>query len=284
MIFGSIKSWRSKAAVARFARRFFGVFGICWLLLEPAALWRPDDLRWGFRGYLGLIVFSCVVAFIWAWPKYSVTRKLLASDTTIKISVGDLFDQTGNIIVGFSDAFDTDLGGLILPSSVQGQFQTRIFPQKERLDQAIAESLKDVSYTVDHGKESGKPNRYPIGTVATVEAKGSRYFLVAYTRMRNDGRVESDICKLSNALNECWKMIRVRGQHEPVHMSIAGSSLARIGLSRALLLQFIVLSFLDAERKESLTNQLCIWIHDKDVEHIDFVDLEGWLSGITRAA
>jgi hypothetical protein len=118
-----------------------------------------------------------------------------------------------------------------------------------------------------------------------VEAKGNRYFLVAYTRMRYpEMRVESDICKLSASLNDCWEAIRARGQHEPIHMGIVGSSLARIGLSRALLLQFIVLSFLDAERKESLTNQLSIHIHEKDAECIDFVDLEDWLGGLTRAA
>ena len=97
-------------------------------------------------------------------------------------------------------------------------------------------------------------------------------------------RVESDICKLSTSLNECWEAIRARGQHEPIHMAIVGSALARIGLSRSLLLQFIVLSFLDAERKESLTSKLRIHIHESDVEHIDFVDLEAWLGGLTRAA
>lgn len=57
-------------------------------------------------------------------------------------------------------------------------------------------------------------------------------------------------------------------------MGIVGSNYARIGLSRALLLQFIILSFLDAEKKESLTSQLTVHIYDKDAEHIDFVDLE----------
>jgi hypothetical protein len=136
----------------------------------------------------------------------------------------------------------------------------------------------------DEQKPRGKKNRYSIGTVALVQAKGNRYFLLAYTRMRNDMRVESDICRLSTALNECWAAIRARGQHEPVHIGIVGSSLARIGLPRALLLQFIVLSFLDAEKKESLTTQLNIHIHRNDAEHIGFVDLEAWLSSLTRAA
>lgn len=285
MTLANIKAWRSKAAVGRLAGRFLEVFGGCWLLLEPLALWRPEDLRWGIRGYFWLAVSSLVIAVLWAWPKNSITRKLPASDTKISIGVGDLLDQKGNIIIGCTDVFDTELGDVIAPSSVQGQFQTRVFHQKERLDQAIYDDLKHrVDCKTDEQKPRGKKERYPIGTVAMVEANGNRYFLAAYSRMRNDMRVESDICKLSTSLNECWEAIRARGQQDPVHMGIVGSARARIGLSRALLLQFIVLSFLDAERKESLTSRLNIHIHENDAEHIDFVDLEAWLSGLTRAA
>lgn len=284
MTLGSPKAWRSKAALSRLARRFLEIFGAIWLLLEPMALWRPEDLRWGLRGYLWLALVSFVLAVLWAWPKNSITRKLPVSDTKIVIGVGDLLEQEGNIIIGSNDVFDTELGDVISPSSIQGQFQTKFFPQQGQLDQAIDRALAGITPKPDAQKTRGKKDRYPIGTVAMVEAKGNRFFLVAYTKMRNDLRVESDICKLSASLNECWEAIRVRGQHEPIHMGIVGSSLARIGLSRSLLLQFIVLSFLDAERKESLTNQLSIHIHEKDAECIDFVDLEAWLGGLTRAA
>jgi hypothetical protein len=284
MILQTLKPWYSKAAIARLARRFFEVFGFCWLLLEPLALWRPEDLRWGFKGYCILAAISVLAAIVWAWPRQSITRRLPASDTTITIRVSDLLQQQGNIVIGVTDVFDTELGDVIAPSSVQGQFQTKVFPERALLDHAIDEALQGASSRFDEHKPKGKKDRYPIGTVAVVEARGNRYFLVAYTRMRNDMRVDSDICKISSALSECWETIRARGQHESVHMPIIGSAFARIGLSRALLLQFIVLSFIDAEQKESLTSQLSIHIHEKDAEHIDFVDLEGWLSSITRAA
>jgi hypothetical protein len=284
MTFGSPKAWRSSAALFRLGRRFLEVFGLLWLLLEPLALWRPEDLRWGIRGYALLALLSFLVSVLWAWPKNTITRKLPASDTRIVIGVGDLLDQRGNIIIGATDVFDTELGDIISTSSIQGQFQTKFFPHPESLDQAITAALTGITSRHDEQKLRGKKERYDIGTVAMVEAKGNRFFLLAYTKMRNDMRVESDICKLSFSLNQCWEAIRARGQHEPIHMGIIGSSFARIGLSRALLLQFIVLSFLDAERKESLTRELRIHIYEKDADCIDFVDLESWLSGLTRAA
>jgi hypothetical protein len=248
------------------------------------ALWRPADLRWGIRGYFLLTGISFFGALFWAWPRTAIVRKLPVTDTKISIAISDLLQQTGNIVIGCNDVFDTELGDVISVKSIQGQFQTKIFPEKEALDRAIKKDLRDVAFQSDNTKTRGKKDRYEIGTVAMIEARGNRYFLVAYTRMRNNMRVDSDICSLSTALKECWKAIRERGQHEPIHMAIIGSAFARIGLSRALLVQFIVLSFLDAEKKESLTNHLTIHIHESDAEYIDFIDLEAWLSGLTRAA
>ena len=284
MINKNLKPWLSKPALLRLLRRFLEVFGVIWLLLEPLALWQPDNLRFGFYGYVALAVLSLIIALFLARPKTLIERKLPASDTKIMVSVGDLLEQKGNIVIGCSDTFDTKIGDIISPTSLQGQFQTKIFHERDKLDLVINESLKNGCCETDNEKTIGKKERYPIGTVAVVDRNGNKYFLVAYTRMRNDVRVESDICMLSTSLNKCWETIRTYGQHKPIHIGIVGSGLARIGLSRALLLQFIVLSFIDAERKESLTSQLTIHILKSDVEHIDFVDLEAWLSGLTRSA
>lgn len=280
----NLKPWFSTPALLRLLRRFLEVFGVIWLLLEPLALWQPDNLRFGFYGYVALAVLSFLIAIFLARPKTLIERKLSASDTKITIGVGDLLEQKGNIVIGFTDSFDTEIGDIISPTSLQGQFQTKFFPAREKLDLVINESLENVSSKIDSAKTKGKKSRYPIGTVAVADQNGNKYFLVAYSRMRNDIRVESDICMLSTSLNKCWETIRTQGQHKPIHIGIVGSGLARTGLSRALLLQFIVLSFIDAERRENLTSQLTIHILKSDVEHIDFVDLEAWLNGLTRSA
>jgi len=276
------KAWKSKSALLKLLRSFLVVFGGLWLLLEPLALWRPDDLRWGLLGYAILISISVIVAGIWVWPRISITRKLPFSDTKITIAVGDILQQTGNIIIGFTDTFDTEIGLLISAKSIQGQFQAQIFPQQGKLDQAITNALQSETHQTDSNKLEGKKERYPIGTIAMIEAKDNRYFLSAYSQMKGV-RADSDICMLQTSLNKCWEKIRDLGQHEPVHIGIVGSGCARIGLSRHLLLQFIILSFLDAEKKRSLTKEFAIHIYKDDIEHIDFVDLESWISGLTRA-
>jgi antiphage defense system Thoeris ThsA-like protein len=285
MSFSSLSSWHSRAALVRLGRRFLAIFGGCWLLTEPLAWWKPNYLQWGVKGYLVLLAISALFALGWAWPKKIVSQKLPVPDTKITVGVGDLFEQEGNVIVGCSDVFETELGDdFISKRSVQGQFQLKVFPDTEELDSAIARSLTGVPFKIDHAKPKGKNARYEIGTVALVKARGNRYFLLAYTIMQNDTKVESDISKLSLALNRCWERIRTKGQNEPVHMAIIGSEFARVGLSRGLLLQFIILSFLAAQRRERLTSELNIHVYGKDADDIDFVNLDGWLEGLKSIA
>lgn len=268
----------------RFIRTFLEVFGIFWLLIEPFALWRPDDLRFGLKGYLALAVISLSVALYISRRKTEISGKLSVSDTTITIKRGDLLSQSGNIVIGATDTFDTEIGDIIAAHSLQGQFQAKYFPNIGELDSLLAKELAGETPKADKKKLRGKTLRFPNGTTVVVEKDRARYFLVAYTKMRNDLRVESDICMLANALRGCWGQIRTRGANQPVHMGVVGSGLARIGLSRSLLIQFIVLSFLDAQKNGSLTSHLTIYVAESDLDHVSFSDMGDWLSGLTRLA
>ncbi len=268
--------------MGRFLRIFLEVFGVCWLVVEPLALWRPNDLRFGLYGYFGLGLASLLISLILSWPKTRISGKLAISDTTVAIEVGDLLDQKGNIIIGVPDTFDTELGDIISPKSLQGQWQQRFFADRASLDALIERELSNVKCKLDRSKISGKNQRYPNGTTIALTRGDRRYFLVAYTRMRPDLRVESDICMLANALNDCWKVIRTRGANEPIHMGVIGSGLARIGLSRSLLIQFIVLSFLDAQKSGSLTRSLTIHVPESDSEHVHLAEMQDWLAALTR--
>jgi hypothetical protein len=281
--FAAIRAWRSKAAAIRLLRRFLEIFGGTWLILEPLALWRPDDLRWGLPGYGGLFVASLVLSVVLSWPRTSITRRLAVSDTKITVKIGDVLAHHGNVIVGVTDVFDTNLGDVIAPRSVQGQFQVRVFPNQDELDNTIARSLAGKDHVVDPAKTQGKNKRYPIGTVVIAKRGDDRYFLSAYSRMGADLQAQSDICKLTNSLEACWTAIRSAGQRNPVHMPVVGSSYARTGLPRSLLVQFIILSFIDEERKASLTSHLHVYIARDDANDIDFVVLENWLADLTRA-
>jgi Thoeris protein ThsA, Macro domain len=277
---------------AHFARRsgrrrllaaFVSAFGGIWLVLEPAALFFPDVFKWGWPGYVGIVFGSAVAAFVVARPRSVVSRSLPPTDVAITIQVGDVLAQEGNVIVGANDTFDTQLEqDVISHASVQGQLLQRVFDgDRADLDRQIEASVVSVAGCADDTKLFGKHVRYPIGTVAVARRGRARYFLPAFTHMSATlpAHVSSTIEDLEVALAGTWRAINAAGQREPVHAPIIGSHLARLGVSRTLLTQMIILSFIAATRTGG-PSRLTIWIAPQDRDVIDMVVLDDWLHGL----
>lgn len=194
-----------------------------------------------------------------------------------------MLSQRGNIIVGTNDTFDSQFEeGVISEESVQGQLLARTFGgDRNHLDRLIDKSLAGTPSEEDGTKQFGKTRRYPIGTVAVVEFGDARYFLPAFTKM-SAGRpphVNSTIEWLQISLARTWEAISQAGQREPVHLPVIGSHLARLGVSRTLLIQMIVLSFIAADPRR-VASHLTVYVNPADENTVDMAVLDEWLRGV----
>lgn len=243
---------------------FASIFGLIWLFLEPAGLFLPEWLNWGWRGYLGLASFSLLCAIALNLPRKSICRSLSSPDSVVEIKVGDLFDEPGHLVIGANDVFDTEPGEVIRPTSVQGQFLMRVYQGDYRqLDaeiEAALDSLK-AERKRESGKRKGKTWRYPIGTTAVLGFPEKRYFLNAYGYMGNDLRVKSTADDVWRSLSCLWEQIRLKGHGLEVAMPVIGSDLARTNLPRMTLTKLIVISFIAASKKDFVTKKLTVVIH-----------------------
>ncbi len=272
----TVFSWQT---LKKLASSFFQAFGFFALVLGVLDILFPNTFNYGFKG---IAIFSGV-SLLWALvtliPRREISRQLSVPDTKITIKVGDLFREDGNLVIGFNDVFDTEKGNIIKPSSIQGQFLTKIYnDDRIRLDRDIAVALQGVSGRQDSQKLQGKNKRYPIGTVATLTAGTKKYFLSAYSRMGNNLKAQSDIKKLSASLEMLWEEIRSKGQRETVVMAVLGSDLARIGTaSHSNLIKLIVASFILASREKPITQELVIVIHQSSLGKINMIELNEFL-------
>jgi len=263
--------------------RYLFVFGGCWLIFEPAGLFFKELQGIGWYGFFGINILALILTAVIFYPKKSFSIALPESNTRISIAVSDILDQKGSIVIGTSDTFDTELGEIIDPNSLQGQLLTKIYQSdKAALDQDITDALKEMTAEVDTTKIYGKQERYPIGTVATVQRNNNRYFLIAFNKMLPDKkRVSTEIRDLWFALSSCWNTIRENGHHKDVHVPIIGSNFARTGLSCNIIIQLIIMSFVICIRQEGIAPSLTVHVHKTDVGKIDFIAMKGWLDGIT---
>jgi len=264
--------------VKYWSSRFLLVFGGCWLLFEPAALCFEKLQGLGWWGFIGINVLSIAATLLVFWPKRAFSVSLPDSSTRIAISVSDILEQKGSIVVGTSDTFDTEIGEIIHPNSLQGQFLTRVYQSdRESLDLDISKSLADVKATPDPTKTYGKSDRYPIGTVACVQRNSNRFFLLAFNKMLADKkRIQTNIQDIWTCLSGCWNVIRENGHHNDIHIPVLATKFGRSGLSFNLVIQMIIVSFVIALREEGIAPSLTVHIHKGDAKQVDFVALRGW--------
>lgn len=196
---------------------------------------------------------------------------------------GDLFEQTDcNLVVGFTDTFDTETDQDIVISrdSVQSQLVDRLFGGRRRLlDEKLKAGLRTVRAVGTESaraKPRGRRVRYPVGTTVAVPVEGRRIFAVAYSRLGNDLVARSGNEDLRLSLDQLWASVAVHGLFRPVAVPLVGSGLARVtDLDRGQLVGLIVDSFIAACRLHpALTPELRIVIRPEDLASTDLSPVE----------
>jgi hypothetical protein len=280
MKFNSYCKLLTKIGFRRIGDSFIKNLGLLWLLLEPGALFFPEKLNFGWLGYFGLAI-SLIISAFQNFPRQSASKSLSSPDTEIEIKIGNIFDEQGHLVIGSNDVFDTELGEIIKPSSVQGQFLTKVYGSDlVRLDTEIESALQSHQHCKieETNKGRGKTWRYPIGTTITLGTHDRRYFLTAYGYMNNDLTVSSDSDHILASLSSLWKEVRLKGHGMNVVIPIIGADLARTGLPRMALAKLIITSFIIVSKEKYVTRKLTIMVFPADLDSVDFYELKDFLS------
>lgn len=271
-----------KLYAKRFWWNFVKSFGFIWLFIEPATNFIDALKPYGSMNYYAIVIISIISSYFLSRGKKQLDKSIAGNSSKIKIHIGDLLKQKTHIVIGTNDVFDTELGNVIKPTSIQGQFTQNLYNSDiSRLNDEIESALrkKSVAGENDENKSDGKFIRYPVGTTLTL-GNSHRYYLCAYSRMNNNLKCESNSDLLWHSLCELWEEVRLTGQGEPISIPVIGSDLARTGLSRLALIQMIVISFVSATNTQYVSSEINIVIHSGDVEKVDFIALEHFLESV----
>jgi hypothetical protein len=63
-------------------------------------------------------------------------------------------------------------------------------------------------------------------------------------------------------------------------MPILGSEFARLGVSKTLLIEMTVLSFIAASQRDAIASSLTVYVHPRDQDIVDMAVLDEWLRGL----
>jgi Domain of unknown function (DUF6430) len=268
--------WRYYATNAFAAIGFLSAFLGLVALLFPHVI--PHREGW-FA--LGVILMALAYGGYRAWPSpISITY----SRPNIRVSVveGDLFEQTGHIMIGMCDTFDTAIPTIISRTSVQGQFLDRIFNgDVDELDRRLTAALKEIK-PVGYVTKPGKTERFPIGTVAVLREHARCFFCVAYTTMNERNEARGTLDGIWRSLDSLWKEVTAHANGGPLVVPVIGGGQARLAqiLPAQDSIRFIALSFVLASRSEKICDELTIVVQPAQFRELDRLELQAFFRSL----
>lgn len=228
-------------------------FGLLWFLVESTTYFgaptygeRIRSLWWAFLLCGGLIALYRIC------PKKRFIFLLNKRDVTIEIVIGDIFRESGPIIVGSNITFETH-PATISPSSIQGAFTGRYCSDLKALNDQIA------------AQAPARP--VPYGGTITVKGSGGKIgYFCAVSELNHAGVAQSTIEDLRNALGGLWNYLATNTEKAVINIPVLGSGFSRITASREELMREIILSFLAAISERAFCDGIRLVIHPKDIE------------------
>ena len=282
IVFCTRRGWRHLALNA------LATFGLISGFIQfYSAVWVPGHaLAKPSRIALLVALVSLAYGMYKAWPKRTVRRAFGRPEMTVTVTVGDMLERKGQIVVGFTDTFDTQVAdGVINSASLQGQLLEKVYGgDLQRLDRDIELALSSVALEkteLRSDKANGKLKRYPVGTVAILNTDANKVYAVAYSSMGNDLVAKSNVQRLWYSLGKLWDAVYRNGQRDAVAMPLVGSELARINcLDRESLLKMSLLSFVSRSREDLICKSFTVVIHPKDHDKINMLEVEAFLRSL----
>ncbi len=182
----------------------------------------------------------------------------------------DFFALDGCKIIAVSEFFDSQLGDIVSPRSLHGQFiQSKLGGLLSAFNDLVNPSLSKCA-----GEEvvraQGRRKRFAIGTTAVFDHGGERYFFVALTHADPiTHKVDAGLPELWQCLDGLWRTVRNGAGDRTVNMPLIGGKFSGIGLPSAALIQLLLTSIVYETKKRQITSEIRVVLHESLVEEID---------------
>lgn len=256
----------------------FAIFGGIYLVLEILDFFQIITRdEYGSWAFLALLVLAVVLAILIKPPTKSVSVEMPKGDGSIEVTVADIFDVSGAVMVSTNTNFEADVaGGKIASDSVQGQFTAKYFlgKQNELLEQ-IEEGL---------GELQGKPP-YPLGTTIPITTHGETFYFTAMAPLNKQGNASTTVDYIKSSLDGLWKYVRESGELQELAVPVIGTGRGRLKSSRKQIIASIAESFVKASEEGKITDKLIIAVRTSDADQFDvnLYDIKDHLNHILRS-
>ena len=225
---------------------------------------------------------SLVVAIFSTIPPINFLETIQGKDISIRIVVGNIFNQRGDVVVPSNSTFDTiRKDEFISPNSIQGQLAEREYDKVEYLDQEIEKQLQNITPTKTLNRSDSKNKQYEIGTIIKLSHRSEfKSYWMALANVNEHGKPDGKFENLQICLESLWRYIVEKGHMTRLIMPVLGSGKTGINENRFTILKEIIFSFVALSKELKITEELMICIHPSDItnERINMYELRKYLN------
>jgi len=223
------------------------------------------------RIYLIGILICLAIAFFRNLEKSELELKLGAGGK-IKILEGDVVkDASHALCFSISDTLETK-SSIITNRSVTSQVVKHFFNG----DEVSANSEFRVAF------DEVEDGAVEVPAIGFLEAKNIKLFPIAAFQMNEDNMVETDVSILMKSFEMLWDHVRSNVNQEPVSIPIIGTGFGRLNVSDLAILQLMIVSYVAASRKRSVTEELRIYIPTRVKKLMYMNELESWYTFVIK--
>jgi hypothetical protein len=264
-------------------QRFLAALGVSAI---PIGILAPLSPAW-WEGKWWLVLFAGLAAAGWSFfgLRRREPRQTYRENVTIRLVVGDLFNQGASVMIGMTTTFDTSVPDVIARNSLQSNFLHEVYGGSQpKLDHDLDEALMSVA-PVGRITKAGKQIVYPVGTVATLAPPGAvRYYCAAYTSMDNQNRATGTIRGVLDSLDGSWDQADAHGNGDPICVPLIGQGQSRIPeLTPEIAVRLIAFSFLLRTKRSRFSSELRIVIRPDEQHKINMPEFQAFLTSLVTS-
>lgn len=260
------------------------LLGVIWLLISLVHFFfkQSSPISQTPNVFWIVFIFSFIVAVLSTIPPLNLVDHVKGKDITIRIIVGDIFNQNGDKIINTNSTFDTTLkNDFISTKSIQGQLAKREYDQIEHLDQEIDKQLSEIVPIREHSRSASKNNQYEIGTIIKLKHRSKfKSYWIAMADVNEYGKPNGEFENLQICLESLWRFIGEKGHMNRLVVPILGSGRTGINESRFTILKEMIFSFVAYSKEQKITEELVICIFPSDLKDgkLDIYEIKKYLN------
>ncbi|MBX3560271.1 MAG: hypothetical protein KF780_00505 [Sphingomonas sp.] len=261
-------------------RAVLGSLGAIWLLTEIADFLFEGAQDW-FRAqtalYIGSISTVALLTFlVRVYEPRSVQFAIPTTNTHLNIKYGNLFDEQADLIVAVNEFFDGDIGQVVSPDSVHGQFIARYFQSHAPTFRAVVDPLLALHLGEDVTRPNLPATKYPIGTTLMVPIGAQHAFVVALaTTDIQTHRASTTVANFWLAVTNALESVYHLNNGRPLALPLIGNGRSSLNLEPQHLLRLLVLAIIDTARKMQLPEKITITLPEACFDKLDLREIAG---------